>query len=107
MEAVTALRRGVTAVVQGLAAGKAAQAAAYGARLTALRVALHIAARQAVSHGAARGAAQPLGFVVDGLAGMWEELKAAEEAAALEEAAEFRTKEQSLHVANEEVGRWC
>eukprot|EP00884_Botryococcus_braunii_P010665 jgi/Botrbrau1/195/Bobra.0022s0175.1 len=78
------------------------QSASHIARLGALRVALHIAAREAVTQNSVGGAPENLALVIDALAATWEEAKAAEEAAAAERAAEFKTKEQSLHVQSEE-----
>lgn len=79
------------------------QSAAYAARLGALRAALHMAAREAATHNHAGRATEGLAVVIDALAATWEEAKAAEEAAAAEKAAEYKMKEQSLHVLNEEV----
>ena len=75
--------------------------AAYGARLHALRAALHAAVRSALVQGPGSQAAEQSQELFRQLLHAWEDIKAAEEQKAAEEAEMFKTKTRKI--ASEEV----
>lgn len=75
---------------------RAAQVAAYSARLHALRAALHAAVRSALVQGPGSHAAAESQKLFKSLLTAWEEIKAAEEQKAAEEAEMFKTKTRKI-----------
>ncbi|KAK9809153.1 hypothetical protein WJX72_010301 [[Myrmecia] bisecta] len=97
-----ALVAGIAAAAVPGASPQGAQIAAFSARLATLRAALHTAARCAETAGPCSAAAQHAQQLFGALLGVWEEVKAAEEKYAEQEAEFFRTKERSSTFLTEE-----